>query len=61
MNILKMPVGAYQTNCYMVWGEGDQCVLIDPGYEANALLEQVVDEALPNERHALLEAARSGL
>lgn len=41
MNILKMPVGAYQTNCYMVWGEGDKCVLIDPGYEANALLEQV--------------------
>ena len=41
MNILKMPVGAYQTNCYMVWGEGERCVLIDPGYEANALLEQV--------------------
>lgn len=36
-----MPVGAYQTNCYMVWGEGDKCVLIDPGYEATALLEQV--------------------
>ena len=41
MNILTMPVGAYQTNCYMVWGEGDKCVLIDPGYEANALLERV--------------------
>ena len=41
MHILTMPVGAYQTNCYMVWGEGDKCVLIDPGYEANALLEQV--------------------
>ena len=41
MNILTMPVGAYQTNCYMVYGEGDRCVLIDPGYDANALLEQV--------------------
>ena len=41
MHILTMPVGAYQTNCYMVWGEGDECVLIDPGYEPNALLEQV--------------------
>nr|MBQ8244887.1 MBL fold metallo-hydrolase [Oscillospiraceae bacterium] len=41
MKILTMPVGAYQTNCYMVWGEGDKCVLIDPGYEANVLLEQV--------------------
>ena len=41
MNILTMPVGAYQTNCYMVWGEGNKCVLIDPGYQANTLLEQV--------------------
>lgn len=41
MQIITMPVGAYQTNCYMVWGEGDKCVLIDPGYEANTLLEQV--------------------
>lgn len=41
MNITVMPVGLYQTNCYMVYGEGDKCVLIDPGYEANALLEQV--------------------
>jgi len=41
MNILTMPVGAYQTNCYMVYGETDKCVLIDPGYSANALLEQV--------------------
>ena len=41
MQILTMPVGLYQTNCYMVWGEGDKCVLIDPGYCAHALLEQV--------------------
>ena len=41
MQILTMPVGRYQTNCYMVWGEGERCVLIDPGYEANGLLEQV--------------------
>ena len=41
MNIVVMPVGAYQTNCYMVWGEGDTCVLIDPGYQAMELLGQV--------------------
>ena len=40
MHILTMPVGAYQTNCYMVWGEGNECVLIDPGYEPAYLLEQ---------------------
>ena len=32
MNITVMPVGLYQTNCYMVYGEGEKCVLIDPGY-----------------------------
>ena len=41
MEILTMTVGAYQTNCYMVWGKGNQCVLIDPGYEPEAILEQV--------------------
>ena len=41
MQILTMPVGLYQTNCYMVWGEGDKCVLIDPGYMPAELLAQV--------------------
>ena len=41
MDMLTMPVGAYQTNCYVVWGKGNQCVLIDPGYEPEAILEQV--------------------
>ena len=41
MNIIAMPVGLYQTNCYMVYGEGDKCVLIDPGYQATELLAQV--------------------
>ncbi len=41
MHIMTMPLGAYQTNCYMVWGEAEQCVLIDPGYDGAAVLEQV--------------------
>ena len=41
MNIIAMPVGLYQTNCYMVYGEGNKCVLIDPGYQAAELLAQV--------------------
>lgn len=42
MNILVMPVGSYQTNCYMVWTEeSDRCVLIDPGYQPEEILEQV--------------------
>ena len=42
MNIKCLPLGAYQTNCYLVWGENSQtCVVIDPGYEGDFVLEQV--------------------
>ena len=37
-----LPLGAYQTNCYIAWGEGsDDCIVIDPGYAP----EQVILEA----------------
>ena len=39
MNIKTLPLGAYQTNCYMVWADtADTCVVIDPGYEAQTVL-----------------------
>ena len=42
MEIRTFPVGSYQTNCYLAWGEGSEtCILIDPGYEPEYLLEQV--------------------
>ena len=42
MEIRTFPVGSYQTNCYIVWGDDtDSCVVIDPGYEPEYLLEQV--------------------
>ncbi len=42
MEIRTFPVGSYQTNCYIVWGDdADSCVVIDPGYEPEYLLEQV--------------------
>ena len=42
LHIETMPLGAYQTNCYIVWGEGsDDCIVIDPGYSP----EQVMLEA----------------
>ena len=42
MEVRTFPVGSYQTNCYLAWGEGsDKCILIDPGYEPEYLLEQV--------------------
>ena len=41
LHVHTMILGAYQTNCYLVWGEGsDRCVVIDPGYEPEAVLAQ---------------------
>ena len=42
VNIKVLPLGAYQTNCYIVWGDdSDDCIVIDPGYAP----EQVILEA----------------
>ena len=41
LNIHTFPLGAYQTNCYMVWDENSNtCVVIDPGYEAETVLAE---------------------
>ena len=45
LNIHTMPLGAYQTNCYMIWAEdSDQCVVIDPGYEPERILARIEKE-----------------
>ena len=39
LNMKQMALGAYQTNCYLVWGEeSPSCVVIDPGYEPDTVL-----------------------
>ena len=39
VHIKTLSLGAYQTNCYLVWGDGsDTCVVIDPGYEPERVL-----------------------
>ena len=36
-----LPLGAYQTNCYIVWDAGaDSCVVIDPGYDPEIVLDK---------------------
>lgn len=41
LNIRTLPLGAYQTNCYLVWADtADTCVVIDPGYEAETVLAE---------------------
>ena len=41
VQVITLPLGAYQTNCYIVSGEGsDSCIVIDPGYESGEILRQ---------------------
>ena len=42
LKMKTLPLGAYQTNCYLVWEENSPtCVVIDPGYEADTILLEV--------------------
>ena len=41
MTVLPIPVGQLQTNCYLVYTQPDQAVLIDPGDEAMRILAVV--------------------
>ena len=41
VNIKVLPLGSYQTNCYLVWEESSpSCAVIDPGYEPEAVLAE---------------------
>ena len=41
LHIKTLPLGSYQTNCYIVWAEGaSTCAVIDPGYEAARILRE---------------------
>jgi len=47
MNVLTMPLGSYQTNCYLLWQEGsDRCLVIDPGYESPIVEQQLAHYGL---------------
>ena len=47
LKIFTMALGAYQTNCYLVWQEGcKECLVIDPGYEAQTIAAQAEKRGL---------------
>ena len=42
LNVIALPLGAYQTNTYIVHAKGAKsCAIIDPGYEAKVILDKV--------------------
>ena len=47
LKIHALPLGSYQTNCYIVHREGsDRCAVMDPGYEADTILRFLEREGL---------------
>ena len=41
LNMKTLPLGAYQTNTYLVWDENSAgCVVIDPGYQPDTILRE---------------------
>lgn len=53
MEILTLPVGELQTNCYMVYESDKKAVLIDPGAQADRILSAVRQAGVTVE-HVLL-------
>ena len=42
MEVKCLPLGDYQTNCYLAWAEdADTCIVIDPGYAPEQVLSEV--------------------
>lgn len=41
LNIYTLPLGDYETNCYIVSADGERCVVIDPGYDAFLVEEKL--------------------
>lgn len=45
-HIETLVLGDYGTNCYIVWNEKPDCVVIDPGYEPEIVLSKAADLGL---------------
>ena len=50
MEIITLPLGDYQTNCYIVrQGTSPKCLIIDPGYEPERILSVLEEKQLEPE------------
>ncbi|CDZ75036.1 hydroxyacylglutathione hydrolase [Peptoniphilus sp. ING2-D1G] len=45
-NIIRLVLGAYQTNCYIVFDEINRAVVIDPGYQSEDIIKTIKDKEL---------------
>jgi glyoxylase-like metal-dependent hydrolase (beta-lactamase superfamily II) len=46
MNVELLPVGPFQANCVVVWGDGRGAIVIDPGGDAEEILAVLRDRGL---------------
>ena len=47
MKVYALPLGDYQTNCYIVHEDGSKdCIIIDPGYQSEDILEVCREKGL---------------
>ena len=53
MKLHTLALGAYETNCYILWADGSkECIVIDPGYEPERVMGAV--KSLEKELRAIL-------
>ena len=41
MNIKQIPTGPIQENCYLVWNDAGELLIIDPGADASLIQRQI--------------------
>lgn len=54
--IMRLAVGSYQTNCYIIFDEEKRAIIVDPGDQAKDILKVVEDEGLKVEKILLTHA-----
>ena len=46
VQIKTLPVGQLKANCYLVWDETNEALIIDPGDDADFIIKNILDEEL---------------
>lgn len=44
--IIRLTVGPLQENCYIIYNKENECVIIDPGYESQRIIDTIEKEEL---------------